>query len=143
MMALILAAAAAAASAQDDKPARLNNPDLNCKAGYEALLAQTKEQQGLAEAPSDSPSLIVYRSPNERAIYTITRKTHPAYPAIVRQKISGGPGSGEGGAVTIQTLSCAYGDHAASRKFVTSFFAEKNTQLKAEVESGHDPFQHP
>jgi hypothetical protein len=143
MIALILAAAAATAAAGDDKPARLNNPDLNCKAGYEALLTQTREQQGLAEAPSDTPSLIVYRSPNERAIYTVTRKTHPAYPAIVRQKVSGGPGSGEGGAVTIQTLSCAYGDHAASRKFVTSFFSEKNTQLKAEVESGHDPFQHP
>lgn len=141
MIALILAATAATASAGDNKPARLNNPDLNCKAGYEALLAQTRAQMGVAEAPSDSPSLIVYRSPSEHAIYTVTRKTHPAYPAIVRQKVSGGPGSGEGGAVTIQTLSCAYGDHAASRTFVTSFFTEKNTQLKAEVESGRSPFQ--
>jgi hypothetical protein len=140
MIALILAAAATTAAAHDNQPARLNNPDLNCKAGYEALLAQTKAQMGIAEAPSDSPSLIVYKSPSEHAIYTVTRKTHPAYPAIVRQKVSGGPGSGEGGAVTIQTLSCAYGDHAASRTFVTSFFTEKNTQLKAEVEQGRSPF---
>lgn len=142
MIALILAAAAASTVAADDKPARLNNPDLNCKAGYEALLSQTREQAGIAEAPSDSPSLIVYRSPAEKAIYTITRKTHPAYPAIVRQKVSGGPGSGDGGAATIQMLSCGYGDHAALRKFMGSFI-QKNAELKTEVESGHSPFLKP
>lgn len=141
MIALILAAAAATA-AHDDKPARLNNPDLNCKAGYEALVAQTKAQMGVAEAPSDSPSLIVYNSPSERAIYTVTRKTHPAYPAIVRQKISGGPGSGEGGAATVQILSCTYGDRAATKKFVDEL-TRKHEALIAAVVSGHSPFQQP
>lgn len=140
MIALLLAAATAVAA--DDKPARLNNPDLNCKAGYEALLTQTKEQAGLVESASDSPSLIVYRSPAEKAIYTVTRKTHPAYPAIVRQKVSGGAGAGDGGAATVQMLSCGFGDHAAMRKFMGTFI-EKNAQLKAEVESGHSPFQQP
>lgn len=140
MIALLLAAATAVAA--DDKPARLNNPDLNCKAGYEALLTQTREQKGLVEATSDSPSLIVYRSPAEKAIYTVTRKTHPAYPAIVRQKVSGSAGSGDGGAATVQMLSCGFGDHAAMRKFMGAFI-EKNAQLKAEVESGHSPFQQP
>jgi hypothetical protein len=142
MIALLLAAAATASIAADNKPARLNNPDLNCRAGYEALLHQTEAQNGLAETTSNSPSLIVYRSPDEKAIYTVTRKTHPAYPAIVRQKVSGGPGSGEGGAATIQMLSCGYGDHAELRKFMGDFI-QKNAQLKTEVESGHSPFQQP
>ena len=144
MIALLLAAAASAAVAGSgsDKPARLDNQDLNCKAGYEALLGQTRAQMGIVEAPSDSPSLIVYRSPGERALYTITRKTHPAYPAIVRQKISGGAGTGDGGAVTVQMLSCGYGDHAAMRRFMGEFI-HKNATLTAEVQSGHSPFQHP
>lgn len=142
MIALLLFAAATASAAADNKPARLNNPDLNCKAGYEALVHQTEAQAGLAETASDSPSLLVYRSPGEKAIYTITRKTHPAYPAIVRQKISGGPGSGEGGAATIQMLSCGYGDHAELRKFMGSFI-QKNAALTAEVQAGHSPFQQP
>jgi hypothetical protein len=139
MIALILAAAATAAPVQDDKPARLDNPDLNCKAGYEALVAQTKAQPGLAEMASSSPALMLYRSPAEQAIYTVTRKSHPAYPAIVRQKVSGGPGSGDGGAATIQMLSCGYGDHAALRRFMGEFI-RKNAELKAEVASGHSPF---
>jgi hypothetical protein len=138
MIALLLIAAASASVAADDKPARLDNPDLNCQAGYEALVAQTRAQSGLVEAPSDSPSLMVFRSPGEKAIYTLTRKTHPAYPAIVRQNISGVGGGG----TTIRMLSCGYGDHAAMRRFMGGFI-HKNAELKAEVESGHSPFARP
>lgn len=142
MIALLLAAAATASIAADNKPARLDNPDLNCRAGYEALLHQTEAQSGITETNSDSPSLITYRSPSEKALYTITRKTHPAYPTIVRQKVTGGPGSGEGGAATIQMLSCGYGDHAALRKFMGTFI-QKNAALTAEVQAGHSPFARP
>ena len=135
MLIAISAILLAAAPADPNKPARLDNPELNCYRGFDKLVADLDKKPGLTQVPADAPQTDRFQSPTEQALYTVTTKDNPAHPAIVRQQAVSTPGGG----VSVQMLACGYSRREVLQKFMNTFPA-RNTALKAQLERGEAPF---
>lgn len=138
MIALALTAVLAAtppAATPPAAPASLTNPALNCTRGFAALTTDLDKKPGLIQVAADMARTERFQSPTEQALYTVTLKGHPAYPAIVRQYATSTPGGG----ASIGMLACGYSKRNVLQPFMNTFPA-KNTALRQKLARGEHPF---
>lgn len=129
MISLIIAASAYAGITAYNPYAQTQS-GLDCSRGFVGLLDSVNYAPG-SERPPKAVTVqygAIYAKA-EHALYSYTRPTDPAYPAVVRQRIR----EGEGGMV-IDMGGCGWGDQQAFAQMMREF-TRKNVQLRKDIEA--------
>lgn len=129
MISLIIAASAYAGITAYN-PYTQTQAGLDCSRGFVGVLDQAFYEPGSEKAPKAvSGRYGAIHARAEHALYTYTRPSDPAYPAVVRQRIR----EGEGGMV-IDMGGCGWGDQQAFAQMMREF-TSKNVQLRKDIEA--------
>jgi hypothetical protein len=126
----LIIAASAYAGITAYNPYTQTQAGLDCSAGFVGLLDQVFYESGTEKAPAAVAGKYgALHARAEHALYTYTRPSDPAYPAVVRQRIR----EGEGGMV-IDMGGCGWGDQQAFARMMREF-TNKNVQLRKDIEA--------
>lgn len=129
MISLIIAASAYAGITAYN-PYTQTQSGLDCSRGFVGLLDSVYYREGSEKGPKAVTIQYgaIWAKP-EHALYSYTRPTDPAYPAVVRQRIR----EGDGGMV-IDMGGCGWGDQQAFAQMMREF-TRKNVQLRKDIEA--------
>jgi hypothetical protein len=129
VISLIIAASAFAGVTAYD-PHVQTRSGLDCSRGFVGLLDSVYYAPGAEKASRSVTGRYggIYAKA-EHALYSYTRPSDPAYPAVVRQRIR----EGEGGMV-IDMGGCGWGDQQAFAQMMRDF-TRKNVQLRKDIEA--------
>lgn len=84
---------------------------LDCAAGFDVLAAQVAAAKPVPYASADP--LLGTSSDNDLGLYMVSKPGHPAHPVVVKRLIE------VGGATTVATAACGWGDKAAFDALMT------------------------
>jgi hypothetical protein len=126
----LIVAASAFAGITAYNPSVQTQSGLDCSRGFVGLLDSVYYRQGSEKPPKLAAGQYgaIYARP-EHALYSYTRPTDAAYPAVVRQRIR----EGEGGMV-VDMGGCGWGDQQAFARMMREF-TNRNVQLRKDIEA--------